>query len=241
MSDAGTPALQVDDLSIGFDTDDGLVRVVEDVSFTLDKGKTLSLAGESGCGKSLTALAVLQLLPPFGKILSGSIKLHGRELTGLTDEAMQKVRGSDISMIFQEPMSALNPVFTIGRQIGEALLLHKGMNKAHAHKRAIEMLESVGIPDPESRANNYPHQLSGGMRQRVMIAMALACEPDILIADEPETGLDPVLRRVVTELMLQVASDHNVALMMISHNMDTVGRIADHVVRIGGEPQGGPT
>ena len=229
MSDAGTPALQVDDLSIGFDTDDGLVRVVEDVSFTLDKGKTLSLAGESGCGKSLTALAVLQLLPPFGKILSGSIKLHGRELTGLTDEAMQKVRGSDISMIFQEPMSALNPVFTIGRQIGEALLLHKGMNKAHAHKRAIEMLESVGIPDPESRANNYPHQLSGGMRQRVMIAMALACEPDILIADEPTTALDVTIQAQILDLMHDLQEKFDTAILFITHDFGVVSRMADEI------------
>ena len=229
MSDTANPALQVENLSIGFDSDDGLVRVVEDVNFTLDKGKTLSLAGESGCGKSLTALAVLQLLPPFGKILSGSIKLHGRELVGLTDKAMQKVRGSDISMIFQEPMSALNPVFSIGKQISEALILHQGMNKAAALGRAIEMLDAVGIPDSTSRVDNYPHQLSGGMRQRVMIAMALACEPDILIADEPTTALDVTIQAQILDLMHDLQEKFNTAILFISHDFGVVARMADEI------------
>ncbi len=229
MSDTANPTLRVENLSIGFDSDDGLVRVVEDVNFTLDKGKTLSLAGESGCGKSLTALAVLQLLPPFGKILSGSIKLHGRELVGLSDKAMQKVRGSDISMIFQEPMSALNPVFSVGMQIAEALILHQGMHKAAALGRAVEMLEAVGIPDPDSRADNYPHQLSGGMRQRVMIAMALACEPDILIADEPTTALDVTIQAQILDLMHDLQEKFDTAILFISHDFGVVSRMADEI------------
>jgi len=229
MADAEQPTLRVENLSIGFDSDDGLVRVVEDVNFTLDKGKTLSLVGESGCGKSLTALAVLQLLPPFGRILSGSIKLHGRELIGLSDESMQRVRGSEISMIFQEPMSALNPVFKIGSQIGEALILHKGMDKAGADERAIELLEAVGISDPASRANNYPHQLSGGMRQRVMIAMALACEPDILIADEPTTALDVTIQAQILDLMHDLQEKFDTAILFISHDFGVVSRMADEI------------
>jgi len=229
MADAGVPALQVENLSIGFDSDDGLVRVVEDVDFSLDKSKTLSLVGESGCGKSLTALAILQLLPPFGKILSGSIKLHGRELISLADEEMQKVRGGDISMIFQEPMSALNPVFSVGKQIAEALILHKGMEKASALEQAISMLEAVGIPDPASRADNYPHQLSGGMRQRVMIAMALACEPDILIADEPTTALDVTIQAQILDLMHDLQAQFHTAILFISHDFGVVSRMADDI------------
>lgn len=229
MPDGAVAALQVENLSIGFDTDDGLVRVVEDVHFTLDKGQTLSLVGESGCGKSLTALAILQLLPPFGRILSGSIKLHGRELAALTDTEMQKVRGRDISMIFQEPMSALNPVFSIGKQIAEALILHKDMGKAEAYQQAIRMLEAVGIPDAVSRADNYPHQLSGGMRQRVMIAMALACEPDILIADEPTTALDVTIQAQILDLMHDLQEQFNTAILFISHDFGVVSRMADDI------------
>jgi oligopeptide/dipeptide ABC transporter ATP-binding protein len=229
MTDTGIPVLQVENLTIGFDNDDGLVRVVEDVSFVLDKGRTLSLVGESGCGKSLTALALLQLLPPFGKILAGSIKLHGRELVGLNDTQMQKVRGSDISMIFQEPMSALNPVFNVGKQIAEALILHKGIDKKVALAEAIGMLEAVGIPDAPSRADNYPHQLSGGMRQRVMIAMALACEPDILIADEPTTALDVTIQAQILDLMHDLQEKFHTAILFISHDFGVVSRMADDI------------
>jgi peptide/nickel transport system ATP-binding protein len=227
--DAGIPALAVENLGIGFDTDDGLVRVVEDVDFTLDKGETLSLVGESGCGKSLTALAILQLLPPFGRILSGSIRLHGRELLTLGDEEMQKIRGRDVSMIFQEPMSALNPVFSIGDQIAEAIILHKGMHNADAEKKAIEMLEAVGITDAASRADSYPHQLSGGMRQRVMIAMALACEPDILIADEPTTALDVTIQAQILDLMHDLQREFGTAILFISHDFGIVSRMADSI------------
>jgi oligopeptide/dipeptide ABC transporter ATP-binding protein len=229
MSEAGTPVLQVEDLSIGFDNDDGLVRVVEDINFTVHRGKTLSLVGESGCGKSLTAFAILQLLPPFGKILSGSVKFHGRELVGLSDEQMQKVRGGDISMIFQEPMSALNPVFQIGTQIAEALVLHKNMEQDEALEQAVQMLEAVGIPDPASRANNYPHQLSGGMRQRVMIAMALACEPEILIADEPTTALDVTIQAQILDLMHDLQEKFDTAILFISHDFGVVSRMADEI------------
>ena len=229
MTDTDAPVLEVSDLSIGFDNDDGLVTVVEDVSFTLGKSKTLSLVGESGCGKSLTALAILQLLPPFGRILKGSVKLHGRELVGLGDTQMQKVRGSDISMIFQEPMTALNPVFSCGKQIAEALILHKGIDKKNAMQQAVGMLEAVGIPDAASRADNYPHQLSGGMRQRVMIAMALACEPDILIADEPTTALDVTIQAQILDLMHDLQEKFGTSILFISHDFGVVSRMADDI------------
>ncbi len=229
MSDKNLPVLEVENLNIGFKSDNQLVSVVEDISFTLNSGETLALVGESGCGKSLTALAMLQLLPAFGKILSGSIKLHGKELVGMSDRSMQAIRGNNISMIFQEPMSALNPVFTIGQQVAEPLILHKNMSKAAAFKRAIEMLEAVGIPDPISRANNYPHQLSGGMRQRVMIAIALACEPDILIADEPTTALDVTIQAQILDLMHDLQEKFGTSILFISHDFGVVSRMADEI------------
>ena len=228
-SEDDVPALEVSDLSVGFESDDGIVRVVEDVNFSLQRGKTLSLVGESGCGKSLTAFAILQLLPPFGKILSGSVKLHGRELVGLDDEQMQEVRGGDISMIFQEPMSALNPVFKIGMQIAEALILHRDMDKAEALEQAIALLEAVGIPDPASRADSYPHQLSGGMRQRVMIAMALACEPEVLVADEPTTALDVTIQAQILDLVHDLQEKLHTAILFISHDFGVVSRMADEI------------
>jgi ABC-type dipeptide/oligopeptide/nickel transport system ATPase component len=194
MNSTGETILSVSNLSIGFDTDDGLVPVIEDVSFSLHKGRTLALVGESGCGKSLTAFALLKLLPPFGRIISGSIEFKGDELVNLTESEIQAIRGDRISMIFQEPMSALNPVFNVGSQVAESLILHRGLEKKSAWRQAIEMLSAVGIPDAAQRARSYPHQLSGGMRQRVMIAMALSCEPDILIADEPTTALDVTIQ-----------------------------------------------
>ncbi|MDM3871040.1 ABC transporter ATP-binding protein [Porticoccus sp. W117] len=224
-----TPLLKVDNLSIGFDNDDGLVRVVEDVSFTLERGQTLSLVGESGCGKSLTAFALLQLLPPFGKILSGSVCLQGENLASMDEAQLQKIRGNRISMIFQEPMSALNPVFPVGVQVAEALILHKGMAKKAALKEAVGMLEKVGIPDPASRAVNYPHQLSGGMRQRVMIAIALACEPEILIADEPTTALDVTIQAQILDLMHDLQENLGTAILFISHDFGVVSRMADDI------------
>lgn len=233
MAQNRPPVLEVEQLSIGFENgsqkESPIVSVVEEISFTLESGDTLALVGESGCGKSLTALAMLQLLPPFGKILSGSIKLHGRELVGLDDAALQDLRGNRISMIFQEPMSALNPVFTVGQQVAEPLILHKGLSKSEASQRAIEMLEAVGIPDPVSRANNYPHQLSGGMRQRVMIAIALACEPDILIADEPTTALDVTIQAQILDLMHDLQEKFGTSILFISHDFGVVSRMADQI------------
>lgn len=229
MSSSQPPVLEVENLSIGFENDNGLTAVVEDISFVLNSGETLALVGESGCGKSLTALAMLQLLPAFGKILSGSIKLHGNELVGLSDKQLQRIRGNQISMIFQEPMSALNPVFTIGQQVAEPLILHKHLNKSDAYQRAIDMLEAVGIPDPASRASNYPHQLSGGMRQRVMIAIALACEPDILIADEPTTALDVTIQAQILDLMHDLQQQFGTSILFISHDFGVVSRMADEI------------
>jgi len=229
MTDEKHPLLSVKNLSIGFDTDDGLVRVVEDVSFDLEKGKTLSLVGESGCGKSLTAFALLQLLPPFGRILSGSVEFQGQNLASFSPVEMQALRGNRISMIFQEPMTALNPVFTIGAQVAESLILHCGMSKKAAWNEAIEMLTAVGIPDPKSRADNFPHQLSGGMRQRVMIAMALACEPDILIADEPTTALDVTIQAQILDLMHDLQEKFDTAILFISHDFGVVSRMADDI------------
>lgn len=229
MIAAGDTVLSVRDLSIGFESDIGLTPVVEDVSFDVALGKTLALVGESGCGKSLTALALLNLLPPFGKIIEGSIRLGGRELVGLDEKAMQSIRGNRISMIFQEPMSALNPVFPIGMQVGESLRLHRGFNKKEAAMHAVEMLTSVGIPDAEMRAKSYPHELSGGMRQRVLIAMALACEPDVLIADEPTTALDVTIQAQILDLMHDLQENLHAAILFISHDLGVVSRMADDI------------
>jgi len=221
--------LSVNNLSIGFDTDDGLIPVIEDISFDLHKGRTLALVGESGCGKSITAFALLKLLPPFGRIISGSIKFRGQELVHLTETEIQAIRGDRISMIFQEPMSALNPVFTIGSQVAESLILHRDMDKNAALQQAVEMLSAVGIPDAAQRAKSYPHQLSGGMRQRVMIAMALACEPDILIADEPTTALDVTIQAQILDLMHDLQERFGTAILFISHDFGVVSRMADDV------------
>ena len=223
------PLLSVNSLCIGFDSDDGLINVVEDVSFDLQSGQTMALVGESGCGKSITAFGLLKLLPPFGRILSGSALLNGEDITKLNESAMQQIRGHKISMIFQEPMSALNPVFTVGAQVAESLVLHKAMQKKQARNNAIDLLASVGIPDAESRADNYPHQLSGGMRQRVMIAMALACEPDILIADEPTTALDVTIQAQILDLMHDLQEQFGTAILFISHDLSVVSRMADDI------------
>jgi oligopeptide/dipeptide ABC transporter ATP-binding protein len=229
MSAGQPPLLSVQELCIGFDTDDGLVTVVEDVSFELERGSTLALVGESGCGKSLTALALLQLLPPFGRILSGTIKFRGEDLATCEEPRMQALRGNRISMIFQEPMTALNPVFTAGSQVAESLILHRGMSRHEAWEKSVEMLQAVGIPDARSRADSYPHQLSGGMRQRVMIAMALACEPDILIADEPTTALDVTIQAQILDLMHDLQEQVSAAILFISHDFGVVSRMADSI------------
>jgi oligopeptide/dipeptide ABC transporter ATP-binding protein len=221
--------LSVRNLTVGFDTDDGPVTIVEDVSFDLHKGSTLALVGESGCGKSITAFAILKLLPPFGKILSGSIKFLGQELVDLSERQIQAIRGDRISMIFQEPMSALNPVFKVGIQVAETMILHRNMQRKEALDAAIDMLSAVGIPDARHRADSYPHQLSGGMRQRVMIAMALCCEPDILIADEPTTALDVTIQAQILDLMHDLQANFGTAILFISHDFGVVSRMADDI------------
>ncbi len=221
--------LSVRNLTIGFDTDDGPVTIVDNISFDLHKGRTLALVGESGCGKSISAFAILKLLPPFGKILSGSIRFLDRELVDLTEREMQEVRGNRISMIFQEPMSALNPVFKIGTQVAESIILHRNMGKKEAMESAIEMLTAVGLPDARQRADSYPHQLSGGMRQRVMIAMALCCQPDILIADEPTTALDVTIQAQILDLIHDLQEKFGTAILFISHDFGVVSRMADEI------------
>ena len=224
------PLLDVRSLSTYFITEEGVVRAVENVSFEIQPGEILSLVGESGCGKSVTGLSILRLLPiPPGRIASGEILFDGKNLLQLEEKEMERVRGNEISMIFQEPMTSLNPVFTIGDQIVEAILLHQGLDKGEARKRTIEMLDRVKIPDPESRIDAYPHQLSGGMRQRAMIAMALSCQPKLLIADEPTTALDVTIQAQVLRLLKEIQREMGMAVMLITHDLGVVAEIADRV------------
>src|SRR5437763_16709952 len=205
MSAAISPLLEVDDLRTYFFTRDGVVRAVDGVSFTVYPGETLAIVGESGCGKSVTSLSILRLIAsPPGKVIGGRLSFEGRDLLAMSEEEMRKVRGNEISMIFQEPMTSLNPVLTIGRQIAETLVLHRAMSRADAMARAVELLRLVHIPEPARRAAEYPHQMSGGMRQRVMIAMALACDPKLLIADEPTTALDVTIQAQILDLMREL-------------------------------------
>ena len=198
----GSHLLEVDDLKMYFHTQDGVVKAVDGVSYTLDRGETLGVVGESGSGKSVTSLTIMGLIDmPPGRIEGGDVRYRGQSLLKMSEAQMQQIRGNDIAMIFQDPMTSLNPVYTIGRQLGEGLRLHRGYTKEQATARAIELLDLVGIPNPEQRVKDYPHQFSGGMRQRVMIAMALACDPDILIADEPTTALDVTIQAQIVELM----------------------------------------
>jgi oligopeptide/dipeptide ABC transporter ATP-binding protein len=222
--------LEVRDLQTQFHTDAGIARAVDGVSFSIGAGKTLALVGESGSGKSVTALSIMRLLPePPGKIAGGSIKLHGKELLSLPEDDMRRVRGNGISMIFQEPMTALNPVFRVGSQIASALRVHRPMSKKEARERAIELLYRVGIPSPDERVDDYPHQMSGGMRQRVMIAMALACDPHLLIADEPTTALDVTIQAQILDLLRKLQSDSGMSILMITHNLGIVAEMADEV------------
>ena len=222
--------MEVRDLSIHFFTEEGVVRAVENVSFEIYPGEILGLVGESGCGKSVTGLSLLKLIPiPPGQIVSGEILFDGRGVLQLEEKEMEKVRGNDISMIFQEPMTSLNPVFTIGDQIMEAILLHQGLHKTEARKRTIEMLDRVKIPSPEKRIDSYPHQLSGGMRQRAMIAMALSCQPKFLIADEPTTALDVTIQAQVLHLLKEIQRDMGMSVMLITHDLGVVAEIADRV------------
>jgi peptide/nickel transport system ATP-binding protein len=225
------PLLEIADLRTWFFTRDGVVRAVDGVSFHVAPGETLAIVGESGCGKSVTALSVLRLIPsPPGRIVSGSIQFAGRDLLALSEAAMRDVRGNEISMIFQEPMTSLNPVLTVGRQIAETLTLHQGLDRRAAYARAVDMLRLVHIPEAERRIAEYPHQLSGGMRQRVMIAMALACNPKLLIADEPTTALDVTIQAQILDLMRELKAKINAAIVLITHDLGVVAEMAQRVV-----------
>lgn len=221
--------LEVTNLQTHFPTRAGLVKAVNDVSFHVDEGELLGLVGESGCGKSITALSILRLIAPPGKIAGGSIKFKGEELTTARGERMREIRGDDISMIFQDPMTSLNPVYTVGEQIAEALRLHRNLNKKDAWNAAIAAMKEVAIPSPERRVNDYPHQLSGGMRQRVMIAMALACNPELLIADEPTTALDVTIQAQILELLNELRTTRKLAVLLITHDLGVVAEVADRV------------
>ena len=226
----GQHLLEVDDLKMYFHTEDGVVRAVDGVSYTLDRGETLGVVGESGSGKSVTAMTIMGLISmPPGKIEGGDVRYRGRSILEMTEEEMQHIRGNDIAMIFQDPMTSLNPVYKIGKQVGEGLRLHRGYSKQEALKRATELLDLVGIPEPEKRVNEYPHQFSGGMRQRVMIAMALACDPDILIADEPTTALDVTIQAQIIELMQEMQEKNGNAIIMITHDLGVVAETCDKV------------
>jgi len=225
------PLLEVDDLKTYFFTRDGVVRAVDGVSFSVSRGETLAIVGESGCGKSVTSLSILRLIAsPPGRTVAGRVLFEGRDLLGLPEPEMRRVRGDAISMIFQEPMTSLNPVLTIGRQIAEVLMLHRGLSGEAATKRAVEMLKLVHIPEPERRVGEYPHQLSGGMRQRVMIAMALACEPRLLIADEPTTALDVTIQAQILDLMRELKERTGASIVLITHDLGVVAEMAARVV-----------
>jgi peptide/nickel transport system ATP-binding protein len=221
--------LEVRDLRTHFPTRAGLVRAVDGVSFHLDRGELLGLVGESGCGKSITALSIMRLIAPPGKIVSGQILFDGKDLLKLSDGEMRQMRGDDIGMIFQDPMTSLNPVYTIGEQIAEALRLHQKLSRNQAKQAAIEAMREVAIPDPSRRADDYPHQLSGGMRQRVMIAMALACNPRLLIADEPTTALDVTIQAQILELLNELRKQRELAVLLITHDLGVVAEVADRV------------
>jgi peptide/nickel transport system ATP-binding protein len=224
------PLLEVDDLKTHFFTRDGVVRAVDGVSFTVRPGETLALVGESGCGKSVTSLSVMRLIASPGRIVGGAIRFEGHDLLALSEADMRKVRGNQVSMVFQEPMTSLNPVLTVGSQIAETLVLHRGLGRAEAWGRAIEMLRLVNIPEPARRASEYPHQMSGGMRQRVMIAMALACDPKLLIADEPTTALDVTIQAQILDLMRGLQAKTGTAIMLITHDLGVVAEMAQRVV-----------
>jgi peptide/nickel transport system ATP-binding protein len=236
------PLLEVENLTVTLATNRGPADAVRSVSFTLDRGETLGLVGESGSGKSITALALMSLLPERAKV-AGAVRLDGRDLTTLDEDRLCALRGDRMAMIFQEPMTSLNPVQTIGRQVAEPLLLHKGMTRAAARERALHLLDRVGLPNPAARLDQYPHQLSGGQRQRVMIAMALACDPDLLIADEPTTALDVTIQGQILDLILDLVEERGMALLLISHDLGVIAETTKRMmVMYGGSVvEAGPT
>ncbi len=221
--------LEVHNLQTHFPTRPGLVKAVDGVSFTIGEGELLGLVGESGCGKSITALSVMRLISPPGKIIGGSIKFKGEELTTASGERLREIRGDDIAMIFQDPMTSLNPVYTVGEQIAEAIRLHRKLDRKRAWAAAVAAMKEVSIPSPDRRASDYPHQLSGGMRQRVMIAMALACDPELLIADEPTTALDVTIQAQILELLNELRISRKLAVLLITHDLGVVAEVADRV------------
>ncbi|MEB2283653.1 MAG: peptide ABC transporter ATP-binding protein [Polyangiaceae bacterium UTPRO1] len=229
MTESRMPLLAVKDLHTYFETDEGVGRAVDGVSFTVDAGRTLGILGESGCGKSVTALSILRLVTPPGRVVAGEIRYRGEDLLRRSERQMRAVRGGEIAMIFQEPMTSLNPVFTIGNQIGEAIRLHQRCGRSAVRARVVEALRRVEIPEPERRARSYPHELSGGMRQRAMIAMALACEPSLLIADEPTTALDVTIQAQILELLRNLRSSLGMAMVLITHDLGIVAEQADAV------------
>ncbi len=223
--------LEVKDLRTYFYTDDGVVKAVDGVEFEVKAGETIGIVGESGCGKSITAMSILRLIQsPPGKIVSGEILFEGEDLVKVSEKRIREIRGNSISMIFQEPMTSLNPVFTAGYQIEEILKLHQNLDEKEAREKAIEMIRMVGIPNPERIADEYPHQLSGGMRQRIMIAMALACRPKMLIADEPTTALDVTIQAQILDLMNDLKEKLNTSIMLITHDLGVIAEMADHVI-----------
>jgi len=222
--------LAVKNLHVGFQYKKSFTKIIDGINFSVKKGETLCIVGESGCGKSLTSLSIMGLLPKTGKISEGEILFDGQDLTGLNEKQMSKIRGNEISMIFQEPMTSLNPVHKIGRQISESIVLHQKLSKKQAEEKAIDMLTLVGIPSPEKRIHQYPHELSGGMRQRVMIAMALSCNPKLLIADEPTTALDVTIQAQILELMNKLKTELDMSIIMITHDLGVVSEIADKVL-----------
>jgi oligopeptide/dipeptide ABC transporter ATP-binding protein len=224
-----TRLLEVKDLRTQFQTRAGIVRAVDGVSFHLEEGELLGLVGESGCGKSITSLSLMRLISPPGRIVGGEIRFAGENLLAASEERMREIRGDDIAMIFQDPMTSLNPVYTVGEQIAEALRLHRRLNRRQAREAAVEAMREVSIPDPARRADDYPHQLSGGMRQRVMIAMALACDPRLLIADEPTTALDVTIQAQILELIDGLRRTRNLAVLLITHDLGVVAEVADRV------------
>jgi oligopeptide transport system ATP-binding protein len=223
--------LRIENLKTQFTTRDGVVKAVDGVSFTLNRGETLGVVGESGSGKSVTAMSIMRLIQgPQGKIVEGDMEFKGEDILAMDEASVRDMRGNRIAMIFQDPMTSLNPVFRVGDQIAESLVVHKGLSKKEAHNRAVELLDLVGIPKPEHRARDYPHQFSGGMRQRAMIAMALACDPDILIADEPTTALDVTIQAQILELMMELQQRTGSAIIMITHDLGVVADMANNVL-----------